>query len=599
MVSTMTLTSLAASNSIAASPVDCPSSSTSRDQFLLQPKQCCSWVTHYEWDSEDDMDSDDSKDYQPPNDLNQDSWKRWPSQVQSDLSLTHSMQESLTKSDFTSFSPENLPISSASINESISKDQRSLHLESLKFAIMAGNSSLMLSILKQGADDHFAAIHPYHLAATYLDGGDSCCMTLILLIDNLKEQYPIARNNENSMGHTVFDCLIISVLRSHTNVFPKDVSSGFADMGTYPGEEKDACGRWDADSPIIRQLFQQGSYSIPLSWKHPFCHSSIQAVCHSLMAIFYPGNDNPHFRHSSGLFIRNCKNCDAKLTLGPLHLVVVLAYHLAASDIQGETLFGAVAVLTCLLRLGAGVLSKTEVSIYDILGDSCAGVCLHEYMDADEFIQTVPSEAIDLWRPECQIGWDCMRGILRLAKAGKIHHVNKSNSGNQLTATYIDEPMSMDIDDGEIWDGEKTFKDGGNGEGILPESSKCPLKEYHDLGFPCGNTKLGLVWVVIQAEMLTYRRIQDVHPWISENFSMAALKQWLEGETEELQMPLVQEDMLWETTPCGWVDNKNFPFSTDFCLVSEEISNYAELFDRGVGRWVIGTGKVLKETPES
>lgn len=47
---------------------------------------------------------------------------------------------------------------------------------------------------------------------------------------------------------------------------------------------------------------------------------------------------------------------------------------------------------------------------------------------------------------------------------------------------------------------------------------------------------------------------------------MMALKKWLEGESKKLEMPLVQKEMLRETTLCGWIFNKNFPFSTAQCI---------------------------------
>lgn len=637
MIPAKTFTSLVASSPTPGSPTEypTPSSSASCDESFLQPAQYCRWVIHV---SNGDVDIDISKDfqpptnfsqdshsptnftqdvqppndfiqdskspkefnqgyqspndfnqnyqspngfnqdYQPPNDYNQDSWSLWSLEDQKDQPLLQLMQESLAENNFTSISTNNLPISNSLISESLSKDSKSLQLESLKFAIMTGNLELIESILN-GANwkqyENFIKIHPYHLAATYLDGGSTCCSLLATLMNYLNVQYPVARNNEDSMGHTIFDCLIISVLRSHTDTIPRDVSSGFADVKRYPGEEKDACGRWDADSPIIRQLFQRGNCRIPFSWKHPFCHSSVQAVCHNIMAIFLPGNYNPHIHQPSGLFIRHCGNCGTKLTLGTLHLIIVLAYHLATSGVQGETLFGAVAVLTCLLRLGADVSQGTEVSIHEILGDSSPHVCRHKYLDADEFMQTVPSGTIDLWKPECRMAWDCMRGILRLAKWGKIYPKYKpsvSNSDIRYYSHAHHQLISTSIDDEGDLGPIRTLNGEVDEWGTLfeAESSECPLGTYlHQSDFPCGNPQLGLVWAVAQAEMLTFRRKIDVSHWISENFSMAALKEWLEGESEELQMPLVQKEMLREATVCGWVFNKHFPFSTAQCITKQ------------------------------
>lgn len=81
-------------------------------------------------------------------------------------------------------------------------------------------------------------------------------------------------------------------------------------------------------------------------------------------------------------------------------------------------------------------------------------------MDADEFIQTIPSAALNLLRLECQIAWDCMRGIMRLAKAGKIRRTNKSSTPNSEIRDYpsTDHPLvSMNLDDEEKLDREKTI----------------------------------------------------------------------------------------------------------------------------------------------
>lgn len=136
------------------------------------------------------------------------------------------------------------------MSESLIKDSKSLPLESFKFAIITGNLELVEFILEeeklhQGVHEQLLEIHPYHVAATYMDGGTTCCTILAKLMNRLGDRDPVAGNNEDGMGHTIFDCLIISVLRSHTNFMPEDVSSSFANMKRYLGAEKDTCGRWD------------------------------------------------------------------------------------------------------------------------------------------------------------------------------------------------------------------------------------------------------------------------------------------------------------------------------------------------------------------
>lgn len=61
---------------------------------------------------------------------------------------------------------------------------------------------------------------------------------------------------------------------------------------------------------------------------------------------------------------------------------------------------------------------------------------------------------------------------------------------------------------------------------------------------------------------------------------MVALKQWLEGKSKKLEMPLLQKDILRETTPCGWVFNKNFPWSTAQCIIRQP-DIYMDIHEEG------------------
>ncbi|KAL6700454.1 hypothetical protein J3F84DRAFT_121377 [Trichoderma pleuroticola] len=570
MIAELTLSPSVIPSSAPATPTSgfAPSPLSSHDEatFLPTPSQHCRWAIHvskkhlYVSIEEDKMATNSNHPLEKP----------WSLAERNGHSFPQSMQQSITENTFTSLSPEDLPVSNSLIAESLRTDPSSLQLESLRFAIMAGNRELVESILENGVEDpgfmeSLKDFYPYHLAATYLDGGNTCCYLLDTLLCYIEYKYPVATNYENIEGHTVLDSLIISIIRSHTRVSPRDVSSSFINTHVYPGEEKDACGRWDADSPAIRQLFQRGKYRVPFNWKHPFCHSSVQAVCHSMMKLFPPGSYIPHINRVSGLFIRHCVSCGAKLSLGTLHLIVVLAYLLADSGIQGETLFGAVAMLVCLLRLGANVSLQAEVSFDEILGLTSATGCHHAKLDADSFMQTVPAATVDRWSPECQIGWHCMRGILQLAKSGKIHHPNTITSAQSGSGDPFD---SMDVDGDE---GEDS--DGGDDASTM-STATCLLEGYYHKknDFPCGNPQLGLIWAIIQAEILTYRKIEYSDPWVSDNFSMGALRKWLRGESVELEMSFVQRDMLQEHTICGWFED-SFPVCTAEDATKQHIMN--------------------------
>src|ERR1700722_1156823 len=87
------------------------------------------------------------------------------------------------------------------------------------------------------------------------------------------------------------------------------------------------------------------------SWKHKFCHTSAQTICHCISLItMSPFRLNT----PSGIFLRHCSECGLKMQLQPLHTLVMTAFQLASCGCPDEDLFG---ILACLLH----ILSNTKV----------------------------------------------------------------------------------------------------------------------------------------------------------------------------------------------------------------------------------------------
>ncbi|KAK4676464.1 LOW QUALITY PROTEIN: hypothetical protein QC764_0060650 [Podospora pseudoanserina] len=106
--------------------------------------------------------------------------------------------------------------------------------------------------------------------------------------------------------------------------------------------------------------------------------------------------------------------------------------------------------------------------------------------------------------------------------------------------------------------------------------------ELHDewLKWPRPKPKLALLWATIQAELLTYRRIKIGDGWMSENFSMTALNDWLEGKSATFKTPLVERDMLKEySTCCGWFLCAGFPTPTAGDVCETHFMNM-DIYDR-------------------
>ncbi|KAI0450715.1 hypothetical protein F5B21DRAFT_507899 [Xylaria acuta] len=501
--------------------------SPSRANVFNPPTQLCKWSIHVPPPSGDACCSDayDIPTAPPPT-----------------TPFTDELRQSIVCSDFTNTPVEDLPIAQDNIVRAIENDPKAIEIDAWKLAIMAGNRQLIHHMFNENGDeppDGLDEIHPFHLAASFLDGGHTCCQVFEELIFCLHATFPFHHNIDN-LGHTILDALTVSILRSHTAISPDSVSSAFRSPNRFPGEEIDICGRWATDTPEVRELFHGGFCQIPTTWKHPFCHTAVQAICHCIIAIYAPACA-PSINTMSGLFIRRCTECGLELRLGPLHTLVVTTFHLASLGKPGETLFGAIAVLVCLLNLGADASTSANISVKEILGTSDTGECTHTHLSPLELMQRVPEDIIGSWSSDCEVGWHCFAQIL--SRAERHRELMPDSDSNSDVMDLL----------GEVSDHDSELEeDGRSGE------DRCGLEfEYGGfhpswLNLKCYDADIGLLWATIQTEFLTYRRIEEGDPWVSEKFSMRALKDWLLGYSAAFETLLVTDQMMQDHSRCGW-----------------------------------------------
>ncbi|KAH7468251.1 hypothetical protein FOMA001_g15021 [Fusarium oxysporum f. sp. matthiolae] len=451
-----------------------------------------------------------------------------------------SLHQSMASSDFTTTPKADLPLAHDLITRSLEEHPSPLQLDAWKLAIMAGNTGLLYQLWEDNGvepPEGIEALHPFHLAATFLNGGNQCCNVFVALSSLLGSSFAFYHNIDDH-GHTILDTLVVAVLRSHTRIQPGAVSYGLHSPNRFPGEENDICGRWDAESPTVRELFKQGYARIPTRWKHPFCHTAVQAVCHSIIAIF-ASPASPNINAESGLFVRRCTACGLELRLRPLHMVVVAAFYLAQLGMTGETLFGALTMMVCLISLGADVSITANISVEEILRSSDAGQCRHTHLSPLDLMKAVPGDVIQDWSESCRVGWGCLTEVLALS----VSQQDQERSGRSHRSAS---PL------GDEWPGTpaSSFSESSDHDSCWIRFQE----EYHNnwLELPCNGPRIGLLWASIQTELLTYRRVRDGDSWISENFSMKALKAWLEEEDTDFSTPLVQNRMFKVHTRCGW-----------------------------------------------
>lgn len=506
------------------------------------PSSLCRWCIHV---IQPDYDSFESP--PPEEDVEYDARDpdNWPQWANAPCTVMDRLHDALEDNSFSSIDTQELPLSTAIIATAAAGSPKAMTVEVVSFAIMARNADIISNLIGNiNYDDlDLSSIDPYHLAASYLDGSSICCDIFSDLM-GLVKQNVIRRLYVNDLGHTVLDSLMLTILKGHTSCTPAMADERLKTMTRFPGEDIDICGRWDADSTCLRALNAHGSPKIPLSWKHMFCHTSVQAICHTIIKLFSP-NHAPDINTPSGLFTKSCFTCGERLVPGPIHTLVLTAFSLAQNGCDGENLFGMLACLVCLLVNGANPTEKANLSINALLGINEQRECTHELLDPLELGEKVPSAAWDAWSEEARLGWECLMAVLRFVHPEKARRaVPGSNQGGY--DDYFD---------------YSEFPSSGN-EQLDAENSNMEEDDHfeecrHRRGseeFCANNRQLGVLWSAIQTELVSYRRLREGDPWLSDNFNLTVVRDGANEGVGFSSLPLVDRGMMKPACACGRFD---------------------------------------------
>ena len=487
-----------------------------------EPSQLCRWSIHYFSDVRYEPLKSRTPSPDPnTNPLDEKSWKDWPS-FSDQQPCQERLLESLARNDFSDIKVEDLPIAVPQIAKSLEGPNNGLLEEAFGFGVMARNLKVLQDLdSKLETEEQLKKVHelnPLHLATSYLDGSKTCCSILNGLFDMILVLRPISRNN---LGHTVFDNLMIAILKAHTSVTPGAIDDGLRNEKRFPGEEVDICGRWDADSDCVRELLKAGDSCIPFAWKHKFCHTSVQAICHCIKKLLLVGSTARIMDEPSGLFIRYCVSCGLKMQAQPLHTIVLTAIFLAHFGAENEDLFGILAVLLIVLREGADPLLSVNISISALFPNEASNTdqtgCSHGDYTPLELASRVPSRFIESWSSKVTTGWKIFCCILQLSEKA----------------------WDTSLDD----DGERIFEH---------HCWKCDDTHYFD-----GTPELALLSGAVQVEYLTYRRLAEGDPWLSPNFDMDAIWESLD-KGEMPKIGFFEDDMAHPVCDCGYFDDERF-----------------------------------------
>lgn len=515
------------------------------ENLTNKPSTYCRWTTYTAirtlWEGK----GEDKRERDPATIESSDGanhFHRWSSPHR--LTFEQKLQAALESSSFSTLDPKELPMETAKIAKASSSSPREFLQESFAFSLVARNEKVFWSLLDRVSQFSFedTGIYPLHLLTSFLDGSKTCCNLLDGALNKLAEDTHISRIYINDHGHTVLDNLFITILKGHTSCQPDTVDDKFSKLKRFTGEEVDICGRWDADSPSIRELFAEGHSTIPIEWKHMFCHTSVQAICHCIDRLFRPlfalDINTP-----SGLFMKACQACGMKLELRPLHSLVLTACHLAQSGCPGENLFGMLACLVCLLANGADPLLKAPISLAALMRKDTAIECSHEEIDAVELAERIPASLITDWTEDAILGWNLFCTMLRYARDERRPRPKSfSSKGKEREDRFqpfvesVDDVMEMCNDDEDNED-EDMESESGTDEELC---SHCKPETDNSYG---RSKVIGTLWAAIQTELLTYRRLTDKDPWISKNFDLKAVMDGLKNGGS-LSIKLVEEDKM-------------------------------------------------------
>jgi hypothetical protein len=503
----------------------------------IEPSPLCSWSIHYKCEIwYDAVPENDGFHESVDNFQDRHSQAPWPASWY-EQPFDKKLISGLENNDFSTIETTRLPLAVPQIVKATEKAPDVLLREALGFAIMGRNLDLTYELLKKirSTKVNMIGFYPLHLATSFLDGVTSCCNIFSELLsasyafDSVRDRRDFYINDH---GHTVLDNdnLMISILKSHTSTTPSVINYQLRFQKTFAGEEVDICGRWDADSDCFRHLLLDCGGIVPKSWKHKFCHTSAQTICHCISLIYISVFD---LSTPSGIFLNHCSECGLKMQLQPLHTLVMTALQLASCGCPDEDLFGILACLLYLLMAGVDPLKEADVSVEILFKSGNTTGCSHRLLTAAELADCVPEADVETWPTSARVGWQVFQRALWLAQIAGRELLNLEEDGPDEDENSIDEYI-------------------------------CEYTEYPHIFHK--QRKLGDLCAAIQTEFLTYRRLQEGDPWISKNFDLSLLLQDLQDIDDQLYSveTVTDNSFLRPFCDCGRFDTV-IPSADDVC----------------------------------
>jgi hypothetical protein len=483
------------------------------------PSPLCHWTIHVEEPDYEPLPNPHLLEHGAMDPAYPETYQQWPNEW-TIPSYSERLRNALESNDFSNIPTHRLPAAIPEALQVAKRDPADLAPESLGFAIMSRNVEMVSRLLKTRPEAK--DIDVFHLATSYLDGSKACCE----IVRIISSYYPLRQHYTNGLGHTVLDNLMLAILKGHSSCGPDRVDDAFKGQSRFAGEEVDICGRWDAESECIRELLAKGIHQIPFQWKHKFCHTSVQTICHCISSL-WGISSAPDINTCSGLFVRRClqPHCGLKMQMSPLHTLVMVMFQISSHGCDEEDLFGAAAVLLCLLRHGANPSLRSTLSITSLIGANPSANCEpgpdgceHKALSPLELASAIYSLKNTEWTKKLRLGWQTFGEILRYSQDVWVQRQSQ------------EPPLSF-----EKGDSRRVCRDCKNG-----------CRENH-LG---KDGRLGLLRAIINTELVTYRRLDVGQPWNSDNVSLESMLESLQNNCQP-DLPLVRDKMMKPSCCCG------------------------------------------------
>ncbi|CAN9286511.1 unnamed protein product [Alternaria alternata] len=185
-----------------------------------------------------------------------------------------------------------------------------------------------------------------------------------------------------------------------------------------------------------------------------------------------------------------------------------------------EDLFGILACAVCLIFHGFDPSVRADISVAALLSLDSFVECDHVELTAAELAEEIMAmPAFGLWDIKIKTGWVVLTGILHRCEAAHVKRLGKRVYLSESSCDSDPVPFAEPDEDTRFMGYTKPDMYLTVRHKHIQSRSHCFIEQKD----------LGALWSSVQAEFLSYRRLNDGLGWTSQYFSMETLREQLNG----------------------------------------------------------------------